>query len=71
MFRAIQVSRYLSNKLLLVVDRVIERNAVFAHSENVLLAMIVDQRELIWELGYRRIIKGRQTVLLEIQYPRV
>ena len=58
----IQTSRYLSDELLQVVDPVIERNAFFAHPENVLLAMVVDEREHIRELGYRRILKARQTV---------
>lgn len=62
-FQVIQTSRYLPGELLQVVDPVIERNAFFAHPENILLAMIVDEREHIRELGYRRILKARQTVL--------
>ncbi|GBN05823.1 hypothetical protein AVEN_268681-1, partial [Araneus ventricosus] len=46
-FQAIQTSRYLSNELLQVVDPIIQRNAFFAHAENVLLAMLVDEREHI------------------------
>ncbi|GBN89933.1 hypothetical protein AVEN_41128-1 [Araneus ventricosus] len=61
-FQAIQTSRYLSDELLQVVDPVIQRNAFFAHAENVLLAMLVDEREHIWELGHRRILKARQIV---------
>lgn len=60
-FLAIQTSRYLPDDLLKVVNAVIERNAFFAHPENLLLAMIVDEREHIRELGYRRILKARQT----------
>ncbi|KAJ8888563.1 hypothetical protein PR048_008054 [Dryococelus australis] len=40
-FLAIQRSLYLSEDLLQVVDPVIERNAFFAHLENLLLAMIL------------------------------
>lgn len=36
-----------------------ERNAFFAHPENLLLCMIVDERAHIRELGLRRIIKAR------------
>lgn len=61
-FHVIQTSRYLSDDLREVVDAVIQRNAFFAHPENVLLAMIVDEREHIRELGYRRILKARKTV---------
>ncbi|GBO39042.1 hypothetical protein AVEN_98785-1 [Araneus ventricosus] len=46
----------------LVVDPVIQGNAFFAHSENVPLAMLVDEREHIRELGCRRILKARQIV---------
>ncbi|GBM92457.1 hypothetical protein AVEN_239987-1 [Araneus ventricosus] len=60
-FQAIQRSRYLSDELLQVVDPVIQRNAFFEH--NVLLAMLVKEREHIQEIGYRRILKARQIVL--------
>ncbi|GBM31649.1 hypothetical protein AVEN_101273-1 [Araneus ventricosus] len=61
-FQAIQTSRYFSDELLQVVDPVMQRNAFFAHSENVLLAMLVDEREHIRELGYGRILNARQIV---------
>ncbi|GBN63019.1 hypothetical protein AVEN_173756-1 [Araneus ventricosus] len=61
-FQAIQTSRYLSDELLPVVDPVMQRNAFFAHRDNVLLAMLVDEREHIRELVYRRILKARQIV---------
>ncbi|GBL98600.1 hypothetical protein AVEN_19667-1 [Araneus ventricosus] len=57
-FQAIQSSRYLSDELLQVVDPVMQRNAFFEHPENVLLAMLVDDREHIRELGHRRILKA-------------
>ncbi|GBN74388.1 hypothetical protein AVEN_273088-1 [Araneus ventricosus] len=34
----------------------------FAHTENVLLAMFVDEKEHIRELGYKKILKARQIV---------
>src|SRR5215469_13716739 len=55
-------TRYLSDELLQVVDPVIQRNAFFAHSENLLLAMLVNDREHIRELGYRRILKARNVL---------
>ncbi|GBN00265.1 hypothetical protein AVEN_99437-1 [Araneus ventricosus] len=61
-FQSIQISRYLSDGLLQVVDRVLQRNGFFEHTENVLLAMLVYEREHIRELGYRRILKARQIV---------
>ncbi|GBM24629.1 hypothetical protein AVEN_144378-1 [Araneus ventricosus] len=56
-FQAIQTSRYLSDELLQVVDPVIQLNAFFEHTENVLLAILVNEREHIRELVYRRILK--------------
>jgi hypothetical protein len=42
-----------------VVEPVIQRNAYFAHPENLLLSMLSDQRMHIRELGLRRILKAR------------
>ncbi|GBN88007.1 hypothetical protein AVEN_218479-1 [Araneus ventricosus] len=61
-FQAIQTSLYLSDELLQVVDPVIQRNAFFEHTENILLTMLVNEREHIRELGYRKILKARQIV---------
>lgn len=58
-FEVIKSSRFLPENLLKVIDPVIERNAFFAHPENLLLSMIVDKRDHVRELGYRRIIKAR------------
>ena len=38
----------------------IQHNAFYAHPENILLAMITDQRANIRELGYRKIMKARK-----------
>ncbi|GBN18978.1 hypothetical protein AVEN_86935-1 [Araneus ventricosus] len=61
-FQAIQTSRYLSDESLQVLDPVIQRNAFYEHTENVLLAMFDNEREHVRELGYRRILKARQIV---------
>ena len=60
-YRAIVTTRYLSEDLKKVVFPVIERNAYFAHPENLLMAMIFDERKHIRELGLRRVLKARQT----------
>lgn len=44
-----------------IVHEVIQRNSYFAHSENILLAMVLDERSHIRELGLRRILKARKT----------
>ena len=53
------VSRYLENDLKDIVDNVIQRNGFFGHPENVLLAMISDERVKVRELGLRHILKAR------------
>ncbi|GBM84078.1 hypothetical protein AVEN_78333-1 [Araneus ventricosus] len=64
-FQAIQTSWYLSDELLQVVDPVIQRNAFFEHTSHSLFAnrtMLVNEREHIRKIGYRRILKARQIV---------
>ncbi|GBP37966.1 hypothetical protein EVAR_84953_1 [Eumeta japonica] len=51
-----------------IVDTVIQRNGYFAHSENLLLAMITDERKHIRELAARRILKARSSA---VQTPRL
>jgi len=56
---SIQRSRYLSADLKKVIDPVIQRNAYFAHPENILLSMITDDNKTIPELGMCRILRAR------------
>lgn len=58
-YQMVKKSRYLDAELKKVVDPVLQRNAFFAHPENMLLAMITDERPHIRELGLRRILKAR------------
>ena len=60
-YKTVQSSRYLSDTMKQIIDPVISRNAFFCHPENLLLAMITDDRKHIRELGLRRILKARQT----------
>ncbi|GBM40310.1 hypothetical protein AVEN_23876-1 [Araneus ventricosus] len=57
-FEVIKSSRFLPENLLKVIDPVVQRNAFFAHPENLILSMIVDKRDYIRELGFRIIIKA-------------
>lgn len=59
-FQTIQTTRYLPEEVLQVINPVIQRNAYFAHPENLLLAMVIDKRNHIRELGYRRLLKARK-----------
>ncbi|GBP79762.1 hypothetical protein EVAR_56670_1 [Eumeta japonica] len=51
LFKIIFSSRFLPEDLKCIVDTVIQRNGYFADSENLLLAMITDERKHIRELG--------------------
>lgn len=57
----IKKSSFLPEEFKLIVHEVIQRNSYFAHSENVLLAMLFDERSHVRELGLRRILKSRKT----------
>lgn len=59
LWKTVKLSRYLSEDLKNIIDPVIQRNGYFAHPENILLAMISDERQHIRELGIRRILKAR------------
>uniref|UniRef100_A0A8D8THB2 Uncharacterized protein n=1 Tax=Cacopsylla melanoneura TaxID=428564 RepID=A0A8D8THB2_9HEMI len=55
----IQRSRYLDVSLQKIVDPVIQRNAFYAHPENLLLSMLADESRVQREIAYRRIKKVR------------
>lgn len=61
LFNMIRRSRYLPGHLKKVIDPVIKRNGYYAHSENLLIAMIADDRKFIRELALRRILKCRKS----------
>ena len=52
-------SRYLPEDLKAVVYPVIQHNGIFGHTENIILAMLTDERPHIRELGLRRIMRAR------------
>jgi hypothetical protein len=47
-------------ELKVIIDPVIARNSYFGHSENILLAMLADERDHIRELGCRQILVARK-----------
>lgn len=55
----VKYSRCMPEKVRSIIDPIIKRNAYFAHSENVLLAMLDDDRQFIRELAYHRIVQAR------------
>ena len=54
-FKAISLVKQLSEEVQKVVVPVLQRNAYFAHHENVLFAMLADENPTIRELAWRRI----------------
>lgn len=59
LFKTIQLTRNCSSEVINIVDPVIQRNAFYAHPENMLLSMINDAEGSTRELGWRRIKKAR------------
>ena len=62
-WETINFSRYLDDSLRQIIDPVIQRNAFFAHPENMLLCMLVDDGRHVRELGLRRILKDNKAKL--------
>lgn len=60
-FETIRLTRYLPEHLQIIINPVIERNAYFAHPENLIVAMIMDERQHVRELGLRRVLKARES----------
>lgn len=61
MFYQIEQSRYVEECDGSEIYAAIQRNAYFAHPENLLLCMVVDSRRHIRELAIRRILKARNS----------
>lgn len=59
-WQTIQLTRYIRDDLRAIIDPVIQRNAFFAHSENMLISMISDPRLYIRELAMRRILNAKK-----------
>lgn len=72
LFNLIKRTRYLALELRKIVDRIIQINGYYAHPENVLIAMLCDERRHIRELGLRRILKSRNShQLRKFEVPKI
>ncbi|GBN01055.1 hypothetical protein AVEN_271478-1 [Araneus ventricosus] len=58
-FKVVKSMRHLPDYIKRIIDPVIERDAFFCHPEDMLLAMVVDERQNIQKSGYKRILKER------------
>ena len=48
-----------------VVNRVLQRNGFFAHPENILISMLIDEQKHVRELAWRRILKCRSNSFMK------
>lgn len=59
LFNFITYTRSLTSHLLPIVQKVIQNNSYFAHPENLILAMLFDERQDIRKLGCEKILLAR------------
>ncbi|GLV46148.1 hypothetical protein CBL_02864 [Carabus blaptoides fortunei] len=74
LFNIIKRSRYLSHDLRTIVNKTIQTNGCFAHSKNLLLAMLGDTRLHIRKLALRHILKCRSqksATLRKFKLPKI
>ena len=60
MYQTIEKVWVLSPRVQQIVLPVIQRNGYYAHSENILLAMVHDKNKDIRELSLRKVLKARK-----------
>lgn len=63
LFKLVSLSRALDVKVRNIIDPIIQRNAFFAHPENLLLGMLADNRPKIRNLAVKRILDCRKSRL--------
>ena len=59
LFKMLHSIQTLDHQSKAITNKVLQRNAFFAHPENLLVAMISDENLIIRQLGWRRIMKAR------------
>ncbi|BES87539.1 Hypothetical protein NTJ_00345 [Nesidiocoris tenuis] len=65
LFEMIKRSSFLPQKHREVVHGVLQRNAFFAHPENIILAMLHDRKKEIRQMGVKKILEARTAVQKE------
>lgn len=61
-FKYITWAQFLDQNLRTIVNRVIENNSYFAHSENILLSMLFDDRKEVRDNAIKKILRYRDNV---------
>lgn len=59
-FKLVQKTRQLPDRLCKIIDPVIQRNAYFCHPKNILISMVLDERVHVRQLAFRRLLKARK-----------
>jgi hypothetical protein len=60
LWKMTHLTNYLPTKLNVVVQEVIQRNAFYAHPENILVSMLTDEERFIRQLAVKKIIAARK-----------
>lgn len=74
LFKMIQSASYLDDEWKQTVYKCIQDNGYFSHHENILIAMLFDERKHVRELAVRRIMKARgntQTGVRRFEVPNI
>lgn len=61
LYNIIRLSRFMPENCFSIITNVIKNNAYYAHTENLIMAMICDERLDIRKEGYRKILLARET----------
>ena len=64
-FTLLNCSQSMTQRVRDVVNRVLQRNGFFAHPENILISMLMDEQEHVGEMAWRKILKCRSNSSLE------
>ena len=59
-FFLVELSRELDKEYKAIIERVLQTNAFWPHSENILIAMLKDSREKVRRMAVTRIQKARE-----------
>lgn len=71
LWNSLRLSREFPDNIKAIVYKVFENNAYFAHPENLLIAMMTDERQHIRQLAIKRILKVRKDNSTPLQSVRV
>ena len=64
-FTLLNCSQSMTQRVRDVVNRVLQRNEFFAHPENILISILMNEQEHVRELAWRRVLKCRSSSPLE------